>query len=201
LLRAILGGLKPQSGSVDVSAGVRFGYVIQRQSLDPLFPLSIAEVVEMGRYPRLGLIRRLEPRDRKIIDHSLEMVGLADMRGFPYRDLSGGQKQRALLARALASEPDVLLLDEPTNDLDVTGETKIMDLIHDIHHRENITVVIVSHLLHVVLNHVDKLLFTKDGGATLHPIEQVMESGFLSDFYGVSVNVSIVNGKRSIVLG
>jgi ABC-type Mn2+/Zn2+ transport system ATPase subunit len=201
VLRAILGGLRPQSGTVSVSSGIRFGYVIQRQSLDPIFPLSVGEVVEMGRYPLLGLTRKISGRDREAIDHALEMTGLAEMRDASYRDLSGGLMQRALLARALASEPDVLLLDEPTNDLDVSGETKIMDLIHDIHHREGITVVIVSHLLHVVLNHVDRLLFIKNGHATLHDIEQVMESGFLSEFYGVEVAVSMVNGKRSIVLG
>jgi ABC-type Mn2+/Zn2+ transport system ATPase subunit len=201
VLRAILGGLRPQRGGVIVTPGIRFGYVIQRQSLDPLFPLTVGEVVEMGRYPHLGLTRRISRRDREAIDHSLEMAGLDEMQDIPYRDLSGGQKQRALLARALASEPDVLLLDEPTNDLDVSGETRIMDLIHDIHHRENITVVIVSHLLHVVLNHVDRLLFMKDGRAILHDIEQVMESGFLSDFYGVKVEVSMVNGRRSIILG
>lgn len=201
VLRAILGSLRPQSGTVDVTTGIRFGYVIQRQSLDPIFPLTVGEVVEMGRYPLLGLTRRISRRDRDVIDHALEMTELADMQGAPYRDLSGGQKQRALIARALASEPDILLLDEPTNDLDVSGETRIMDLIHDIHHREGITVVIVSHLLHVVLNHVDRLLFIKDGHATLHDIDQVMESGFLSEFYGVEVAVSMVNGKRSIVLG
>jgi ABC-type Mn2+/Zn2+ transport system ATPase subunit len=201
MLRAILGNLKPIDGSVRVSPGLRFGYVIQRQALDPIFPLSIGEVVEMGRYPLLGPRRRLSPRDREAVAHSLDVVGLAEMRDFAYRDLSGGQKQRALLARSLASEPDILLLDEPTNDLDVSGETRIMDLIHDIHHRENITVVIVSHLLHVVLNHVDRLLFIKDGGATLHPMEEVMSSGFLSGLYGVGISVSEVNGKRSIVMG
>jgi zinc transport system ATP-binding protein len=200
ILRGILGSLKPIRGRVTVSPGLRFGYVIQRQSLDPLFPLSVVEVVEMGRYPCLGLMRRLTPGDRDAVERSLEMVGMREMRGIPFRDLSGGQQQRVLLARALASDPDVMLLDEPTNDLDVSGETRIMDLIHEIHHRRGITVVIVSHLLHVVLNHVDRFMFLREEGLTIHTIGEVLERGFLSNLYGVKVSVNVVNGKRCIVL-
>jgi ABC-type Mn2+/Zn2+ transport system ATPase subunit len=200
ILRAVLGSLKPLRGRISVSPGIRFGYVIQRQSLDPLFPLSVAEVVEMGRYPRLSVTRSLGRGDREAVERSLEMVGMDEMRGLPFRDLSGGQKQRALLARALAAEPNVMLLDEPTNDLDVSGETRIMDLIHEIHHKRGITVVIVSHLLHVVLNHVDRLMFLRSGSLSIHPIEEVLERGFLSNLYGVGVSVNVVNGKRYIVL-
>jgi ABC-type Mn2+/Zn2+ transport system ATPase subunit len=174
--------------------------VIQRQSLDPLFPLSVREVVEMGRYPRLGLTKRLGAGDREAVERSLEIVGMHDERDSAFRDLSGGQKQRVLIARALASEPDMMLLDEPTNDLDISGETRVMDLIHEIHHKSGITVAIVSHLLHVVLNHVDRLMFLTGGEATIHPIEAVLEGDFLSQLYGVGVSVNVVNGKRYIVM-
>ncbi len=200
ILRAVLGSLKPLHGRVNVLPGLRFGYVIQRQSLDPLFPLSVAYIVEMGRYPRLGLTRRLRRGDRQAVERAIEMVGMSGLRDTPYRDLSGGQKQRILIARALASDPDAMILDEPTNDLDVSGETKIMDLIHDIHHNCGITVVIVSHLLHVVLNHVDQLMFLREGTVTIHSIEEVLEGEFLSNLYGVNVSVNVVNGKRYIVM-
>lgn len=200
ILRAVLGSLKPVRGAVSVYPGLRFGYVIQRLSLDPLFPLSVGEIAEMGRYPRLGVTRRLGREDHKAVERSLEMVGMLGMSRMQYRDLSGGQKQRVLLARALASEPDVMLLDEPTNDLDVSGETRIMDLIHEIYHSRRITVVIVSHLLHVVLNHVDQLMFLRKGKVMIHPIGTVLEGGFLSQLYGVDVSVSVVNGKRCIVM-
>ncbi len=200
ILRAILGNLRPRRGSVTVSREISFGYVIQRQTLDPMFPLSVCEVTEMGRYPRLGVTRRLTSRDRAEVERALDIVGMHGMRFAPFRELSGGQKQRVLLARALSSEPDMLLLDEPTNDLDVSGETRIMDLIHEIHHRQGITVVIVSHLLHVVLNHVDRLMFLKNGNMIIRPVEELLEGGFLSSLYGVNVHVNVVNGKRCIVL-
>lgn len=200
LLRAILGSLRPLRGTVEVREGLRFGYVIQRQALDTLFPLSASRVAEMGRYPRLGPTRRLGRADREIVERSLEIVGMSGMRETPYRELSGGQKQRVLLARALAGEPDVLLLDEPTNDLDVSGETRIMDLIHEIHHARGITVVIVSHLLHVVLNHVDRLMFIMDGAARVHTIDEVLSRGFLSRLYGIDIQVNVVEGKRYVVM-
>jgi ABC-type cobalamin/Fe3+-siderophores transport system ATPase subunit len=154
----------------------------------------------MGRYPRLGITRRLENKDLEVVQRSMEIVGMEDMNKIAFRDLSGGQKQRVLIARALASEPDIMLLDEPTNDLDISGETRVMDLIHEIHHTSGITVVIVSHLLHVVLNHVDRLMFLSDGEATIHPIGAVLDGDILSQLYGVNVNINVVNGKRYIVM-
>jgi len=201
MLRCMLGSMRPLSGRVRVAEGLRFGYVIQRQALDTLFPLTAVAVAEMGRNARLGPGRRPGRADGEIVERSLEIVGMSALGGTLFRELSGGQKQRVLLARALASEPDILLLDEPTNDLDVSGETRIMDLIHEIHHSRGITVVIVSHLLHVVLNHVDRMMFIMNGAVRIHTIEEVLSRGFLSGLYGVDIQVNVVNGKRCIVMG
>jgi ABC-type Mn2+/Zn2+ transport system ATPase subunit len=199
LLRCILGELRPLGGRISVSPRVRFGYVVQRQALDDIFPFTVRRVVEMGRYGRLGLLKRLGREDNRVIDECLTIVGLERLGGSEFRSLSGGQKQRVLIARALAADPDVMLLDEPTNDLDVSGETQIMDLIHEIHHNRGITVIMVSHLLHVVLNHVEKLLFLRERELTLHKTSAVVDSDFLSNLYGQHISVSEMNGRRVIL--
>jgi ABC-type Mn2+/Zn2+ transport system ATPase subunit len=199
ILRAALGRLRPRRGRVRISPGLRFGYVIQRQALDPLFPLSVRQVVEMGRYPCLGVMRNLGAADRAAVRDCLDMAGIAELADVPFRDLSGGQKQRALIARALATDPNVMLLDEPTNDLDVSGEKRVMELIHDIHHRRAITVVIVSHLLHVVLNHVDRLLFLGYDSRRIYSIDEIIERDLLSRIYGSRISVRTIEGKRVIV--
>jgi ABC-type Mn2+/Zn2+ transport system ATPase subunit len=199
LLRAILGGAKPLSGRVVVRRGARVGYVAQRQSLDPIFPVTVEQVVQMGRYGRLGPWRRLGLQDRTVVDECLETAGIGALRGRIFGALSGGQKQRALIARALAADPDIMLLDEPTNDLDVSGENTIMDLIHEIHHRRRITVIMVSHLLHVVMNHVDRLMMIREGIVDIHAIPDVVDSDLLTILYGRNVGVEIIDGRKVII--
>jgi ABC-type Mn2+/Zn2+ transport system ATPase subunit len=200
ILRSILGLLKPRRGRIEISPGVRFGYVIQRQALDPIYPLTVGEVVAMGRFPRLGGMRRLGHADRRAVSEALALVDMATEKETLFRDCSGGQKQRTLIARALVSEPDALILDEPTNDLDIVGENAIMDLIHDIHHQRRVAVVIVSHLLHVLINHVESFLFITDGRVTAHSLTDIVERGFLTRLYGIPITIDSVNGKRVIIM-
>src|SRR5205823_8429771 len=95
----------------------------------PIFPLTVFEVVLMGTYGRLALLRPVDRRQRQLASHCLEQVGLADLADRPFWVLSGGQKQRVLIARALAVEPSILLLDEPTAGIDPGAATAIMDLL------------------------------------------------------------------------
>jgi ABC-type Mn2+/Zn2+ transport system ATPase subunit len=199
LLRSILGMKRPMSGRIVVRGNLQFGYVVQRQTLDPLFPVAVEQMVAMGRYSRLGMLRRFGAADRTAIEKCLDMAGILEVRREIFRNLSGGQKQRVLIARALAADPDIMLLDEPTNDLDVSGENRIMNLIHDIHHTRGITVIIVSHLLHVVLNHVEKLMMLRGSDIEVHTIREVIEPDFLSNLYNQSIDVEIINGRRVIV--
>src|SRR3972149_9739447 len=127
IVRAILGILKPQRGDIRVrgrsSERLRIGYVPQRDSIDPIMPFTVSDVVIMGRYGRLGMIRRPTSKDRAAAIEALKHVDLLDQAASSYRDLSGGQKQRTLIARALAAEPDMLILDEPTNGMDLASRT------------------------------------------------------------------------------
>jgi ABC-type Mn2+/Zn2+ transport system ATPase subunit len=164
ILRALLGLLRPRSGTVRRASGLRLGYVPQRQVIDPIFPLTVRDIVTMGRYREVGALRRLRPEDHEAVDRAIRQVGVTRLAERAYRELSGGQKQRVVLARALAAEPDVLVLDEPTNDMDVRGESEVMALLHRLRRERGTAVLMVSHLLNVVANHVDELaIVTGDG--------------------------------------
>src|SRR5205085_3172796 len=106
ILRAILGTLRPMSGTVAIAPNLRFGYVPQRDSVDYNFPLKVIDVVLMGRYDRIGVGRRPTREDRQRAIDALDHVGIADLAERQLSALSGGQKQRTLIARALVGEPN-----------------------------------------------------------------------------------------------
>lgn len=199
ILRAILRTVKPIRGSIHVREGLKFGYVMQRQSLDEIFPLSVSDIVSMGRLGRVGPLRRFGTGDFDKVDEALSVTGIEDLRRERYRDLSGGQKQRVLVARALAFDPDLLLLDEPTNDLDIQGEEQVMNLIRRIHQSMGITVVLVSHLLNVVFGCVQRVLFLKEKSMRIHDRGEALRSELLSEIYGIPVKIKDVDGRPVIV--
>src|SRR5919108_5391537 len=150
LLRGMLGLIPVLAGRIEYGfdrSTTPPGYVPQRDTLDPIFPLTVFEVVLMGTYGRLGLLRPVGRRQRQLAADCLERVGLTDLAHQPFWALSGGQKQRVLIARALAVEPRILLLDEPTAGVDPGAATAIMDLIAQLNRDQGLTVVLVSHHL------------------------------------------------------
>ena len=199
LLRALLGLLRPLSGKIETSHALHFGYVPQLQSVDEIFPLSVLEVVLMGRYGRLGALRRPTTDDRARSLTALREVGIEDLAHQLYRELSGGQKQRTLIARALVGEPDVLVLDEHTNDLDIGAEKAIMSLIDRLHRERHLSVVMVSHSLNTVANHCRHIGIIRESECRFAPVAEVMQEDYLRELYGVPLRVLEVEGERVIV--
>lgn len=158
LLKLLLGLLIPSTGVIrvlgehPVAARRRVGYMPQHARLDPAFPATTMDVVLMGR---LGQSRRIGPyrsMDHEIALRALREVELQDQRRAAFASLSGGQRQRALIARALACEPQLLLLDEPTAGLDIDAEAKLYELLRRLN--ERLTIVLVSHDVGYVSKHV-----------------------------------------------
>ncbi len=168
LLKALLGLLAPIEGAIEALASdggpPRFGYVPQRERLDPHFPLTALEVAVMGRFGKLKPMQRPGPHDFAIARSCLARVKMEEFTDSPYRRLSGGQQQRVLIARALAGEPDALLLDEPTNGMDLEAERAIMELLIDLQRERGTTIVFVTHLLSAIEHFARRVaLITRDG--------------------------------------
>ena len=179
LFRGILGLIPLLGGRVAYSfdrAASPPGYVPQKESLDPIFPLTTFEVVLMGTYARIPPLRPVGREARRRAAERLAEVGLAAQAKQPFWALSGGQKQRALIARALAVEPEVLFLDEPTAGVDTEAERAIMDLISRLNRDRGLTVVLVSHHLRLVRELVHAAIWVEDGRARKGPTETILAS-------------------------
>ncbi|MDI6827642.1 MAG: metal ABC transporter ATP-binding protein [Armatimonadota bacterium] len=194
LLRGMLGTLTPLRGEIIYERSIRFGYVPQRQSLDDSFPLSVLDVVLMGRCRLIGFGRRAKSKDREAALVALEQAGVGYLANSLFRDLSGGQKQRVLIARALACEPNVLILDEPTTDLDLAGQSGVMDLLKRLQKEKELTVVVASHLLHHVINYAEIIGFVQESSFKLEPVESAITPESLGSLYGIEVQVRKING-------
>ena len=199
LLKAICGILKPLKGRIERRPGLRFGYVPQRQAVDEAFPLTVLEVVLMGRYGLLGPWRRPSEEDVRRAREALRRVGAEELADRPYRELSGGQKQRALMARALAAEPDVLLLDEPTSDMDVASQKAVLDFIKRLH-EGGMTILLVSHVLEIVANYAEKIAIIGEGRLHIGDREEILTPERLSSLYGVEVEVGEVSWRKVVLL-
>jgi ABC-type Mn2+/Zn2+ transport system ATPase subunit len=204
LFRGILGLLRPSRGSVSYSATrreMRFGYVPQRESIDPVFPMTAGEIVLLGRAAVLGPLRRPGAADRAAVTRALGHVGIADLADAPFRSLSGGQQQRVLIARALAADPRILLLDEPTNGMDLESEHALMELIAALHDEQGLTVVLVSHLLNVVVNYVKSLVLMDGERLLAGPLEEVLTEENLQRLYPSGASLTRVGGRRVVLAG
>ncbi|ARS88645.1 metal ABC transporter ATP-binding protein [Natrarchaeobaculum aegyptiacum] len=164
LLKIMLGLQTPDSGRVELfgtpartfSEGTRLGYVSQQSTeAEAMMPVTVREVVTMGRYPHAG-IHRLSDDDRAAVDDALEQVGISDLADRRINRLSGGQRQRAYIARALASEADLLALDEPTVGVDAESVDQFYDLLNELND-DGITIVLIEHDIGVVTDHADTI--------------------------------------------
>lgn len=192
LLRAALGLVPADAGRVSVlgqpprEALRRVAYVPQRESVDWDFPITVREVVEMGRYPAVGWLRRLRRADRDIVDESLERVGMAAFAGRQIGRLSGGQRQRVFVARALAQRAELLVLDEPFAGIDARTEAAILGLLRELRDREGRSVVLVHHDLATVRSAVDWVLLLNVRAVAAGPPATTMTPEALRSAYGAA---------------
>jgi ABC-type Mn2+/Zn2+ transport system ATPase subunit len=205
ILRTILGGIKPLDGEVAIAhppgRTLRLGYVPQRDTIDMVLPYTVEEVVLMGRYRSMGLIGRPKRSDHDFVLQSLAHVAMDALRRRSYKDLSGGQKQRVLIARALASEPDVLILDEPTNGMDLSSRMAILDLVRSLHEQGKLTILMVSHLLDDVANYVKRIALVEPGQFQVGDIDEVLTGKNLSALYQMPVHVHTIGKEKVVIAG
>jgi zinc transport system ATP-binding protein len=161
LLKIILGLISPSRGKVSVlgkppeKSRSKIGYVPQHNLFDRDFPISVGDVVLMGRYGKSGLFRRYSSEDRRATQDALQTVGMLDYKERQMGKLSGGELQRIFIARALVAEPKLLLLDEPTASVDPAMQTDFYELLEKL--KRQMAIVLVSHDISAISIYVDKL--------------------------------------------
>jgi ABC-type Mn2+/Zn2+ transport system ATPase subunit len=197
LLKTLLGNIKPIKGNIEKDP-LRFGYVPQRDVVQPLLPYTVFDVVMMGRYSLMGLFRNPSTEDKKIVEDSLEKVGIGHLKVYNYNSLSGGQRQRTLIARALAVEPKVLILDEPTNGMDTPSHYSLLDLIASLHDVNKLTILLVSHLLSDVANVVKKLILMEKDNFQSGDIDEILSEENLKKTYSSDFLVTKLNDEYII---
>ena len=161
LLETIIGLLQPSQGEVYVlgcnmrknGAKIRqkIGYVPQDFLTDPNEPFTALDVVMMGMFGKIGLLRKVNNEHKYKALKIMEKLGIRELANSPIGKLSGGQQQKVMIARALAKEPKILLLDEPFSNLDIKSKQKILRLIHKFHQEKGLTTIIVTHEISQVL--------------------------------------------------
>jgi manganese/iron transport system ATP-binding protein len=162
LFKVIAGVLAPTRGEVRISGyqpggHICIAYLTQRSAVDWSFPVSVADVVMMGRIGKLGLFRWPKKEDWAYVRHALESVGLADLAGRQISELSGGQQQRMFIARALAQEAELMLMDEPFTGLDFKSQQDILQIMDLLRH-QGVTILASTHDLNLAGDHFDRVL-------------------------------------------
>jgi zinc transport system ATP-binding protein len=168
LLRLALGLERPASGTVRVfdlapgsRAAPRVGYLAQRSQLASATPVTVRELVEVGRLAVRGPFGPLRPADRRAVADAIERVGLEHRADAPLRTLSGGMQQRAFIAKALATEPALLALDEPTTGVDAESQESLAALLAELRAELGVTILYVSHEFGAVEHVVSRLVLVR----------------------------------------
>jgi ABC-type Mn2+/Zn2+ transport system ATPase subunit len=203
LLKTIAGLLEPLSGTVEVLGGPpgrearRIAYVPQAEVVDWAFPVTVGDVVMMGRVPLIGVGRSPGSTDRSAVADALEMVGMADSVERQIGALSGGQRRRVFLARAIAAQPDLFLLDEPVTGVDATTQEDLMDVL-ETEARAGRTVVATTHDLACAAQRFHQAAFVAGRIVATGPANIVLDPELLAATYGGHVIV-LPAGERTVI--
>ena len=200
LLRTMLGLMKPLAGRLQHQAGLSVSYVPQRERIERIVPVTVLEVVLMGPGAQIRALQRIGRAERTAASRTLALLGIESLGNRLFRNLSTGQQQRVLLARALATDPDVLVLDEPTVGMDIAAEAATIEFLHDLNRQRHVTILIVTHLLPIVLNLADAIMLMNAGTVLQGAVDDVLQEERLRDLYGVPVRLGSIAGQRTLVV-
>jgi manganese/iron transport system ATP-binding protein len=188
LFKVVSGVLSPTSGEVTIFGSqpgrhVCIAYIPQRSQVDWNFPVSVADVVMMGRSAKLGPLNWPHKRDWEHVQRALETVDLSNLASRQISQLSGGQQQRMFIARALAQEAELMLMDEPLTGLDTPAQEGLLDLL-DTLRSQNVTVMVATHDLEQAARHFDRILLLNHQIVAFGPPDKVLQTENLLRAYG-----------------
>ena len=190
LLKTLLGLQPPVSGKIQIGAdGVKpvFGYVPQAIQFDPLYPFTGFDVALMGTFGRVGAGRFTSRVEKDFVRECLHATAADEFAQKKFSQLSGGQKQRVLIARALATKPDLLVLDEPTAGVDVAATHSLLEFISQIHAERNLTVLLVTHDLPLVRKHAQQIVWLHNGTVLCGPVAELFTPEKMSEIFEMEV--------------
>jgi len=194
LFRALVGLLPLRSGHIFVH-GLPLGahkdcvaYVPQREEVDWTFPVTVKDVVMMGRYDHQGWIRGASKQDREVVARSLAQMGISAMAHRSIGELSGGEQQRVFLARALAQEPHILLMDEPFTGVDLPTQESTLELLDNLR-AEDVTAMIATHDLGVAIQKFDLILLINRRLIAFGPPAEVMKRDLVAQAFGEHLTI------------
>lgn len=185
LIKTIIGLLQPQSGSVDI-CGDRLtclGYVPQHEGVDWNFPVTVRDVVMMGRTRHIGWLRWPGKTQWQAVDAALDRVGMAHLANRQIGELSGGQRRRAFIARALAQEAHTLILDEPFSGVDASAQASLMDTLDDLN-RDGMTIILCTHDLGLAFSRFDRVMALRQQIIAYGTAQEVYKPEILARLYG-----------------
>ena len=201
LFKAIMGLLPAREGTIrilgrPVKTALRenlVAYVPQAEEVDWAFPVLVEDVVTMGRYGRMGMLRRASAADRAAVDDALRRVSMSEFRGRQIGELSGGQRKRVFLARALAQEARVILLDEPFTGVDVKTEEAIVALLRDLR-AEGRVMLVSTHNLGSVPEFCDRVVMVRGTVLAAGLTERVFTRANLAEAFGGVLRHHVLEG-------
>ena len=191
LFKAIMGFLQPNQGTVNIDGlpivkaqrKQLMAYVPQADEVDWNFPVSVSDVVMMGRYGYMNILRIPQAKDRRLVQESLARVGMTEFRNRQIGELSGGQKKRAFLARALAQESRIMLLDEPFAGVDIKTEKSIIDLLLQLRDAGQ-TILVSTHDLASISTFCDRVILLNQTILAAGTTEEVFTEDNLAMTFG-----------------
>ncbi len=199
MLKLISGYLKVIEGEILLNGKSIYSYkpaetarkiAFVPQSYDVVFPYSVYEMVAMGRHPWLGLTGFEKESDHEIVKQAIEFTGMKGLEEKGINEVSGGEAQRALIARALAQEPDILLLDEPNSHLDLHHQISVMNLLKELNSNSEITIIMVSHDLNISASYTERIIVLQEGLVKLDgPTSRVLNKDNIKKIFQVESEI------------
>lgn len=198
LIRMLLGLEKPTDGSVrifgkkikDFKEWHKIGFVPQRASqVDQNFPATALDIVKMGRVSKRKLFSSESDEDKEAVYDAMLKMDILDLKDRMIGDLSGGQRQRVMIARALASKPEILILDEPNTGVDVFSQKNFYALLSRLNKEENITIVFITHDIGVIADDIGRLFTINQKAIVCNDPKEALSCQDMSELYGISAHL------------
>ncbi|SMP89001.1 zinc transport system ATP-binding protein [Epsilonproteobacteria bacterium SCGC AD-311-C15] len=198
LIRMLLGLETPTNGEIkifgkkikDFKQWQKIGYVPQRAShVDANFPATVLDIVNMGRVSQRSIFARTNNEDKEAVHDAMQKMDILDLKDKMVGTLSGGQRQRVMIARALASKPEILILDEPNTGVDMLSQKNFYALLANLNKEEKITIVFITHDIGVIADDIGRLFTINQKAVICNNPKEALSCEEMSELYGIDAHL------------